>query len=1033
MTKRKITLKHIFIIILFAMVLFGFRYVWLQHFSNSQKIEVENGEVFIKEELEGDKHAQLVGEWAFYPNELLEEVPIENENHMFLQVPGGWSDGFEDESTYGYGTYHLRIHVDPEEEQSYSLRMYSVRSSSKVIANGYNVGSSGTVSDKEETYEAFNVPYNTYSIRPDENGIIDILVQASNFTDPRSSGIVRSVYFGTELSIESTTYISSVLQVFAGTIFILHTIFAIIIYFVGIRNKEILYFSLGLFMLAILSLNAGDEKIIMQLIKMDYVFSYKFSMVILFILALAIIHGLKRNVQQIHPKIVPVYSSILIILTVLSMIVPMEYLVTADMVTIGSVFVSMVIVIISLIRSKLSFSDHFGLILASVAIINHFAWFSYALKSGTKVMFYPFDLIIAVICLATVWFKHYYDMNVKFKIQADKLAKADKEKDLFLANTAHEIKNPLHSILNMSSAVLERENKFLEEESKKDLETVLAVSKRMTILVNDLLEMSLLNDRKPKLFIRKTSLQGVVQGIIHMNTYLLEKKDVEIVNRINMDFPYVLADENRLTQVMYNLVHNAVKFTERGTITIDADVEDGTAYISITDTGVGIDEAILSDLFLPYHQGTIPYQANEAGGLGLGLYISKQLVEHMSGEINVQSTIGEGTTFTFTLPIGDEAGTYEHKSIMKNNGAHVHDGEVFTDQGILLEAHDVKEIAHTVIREGRPKVIVVDDDPINLRVMEVVLHNEQYDVTTALSGVEVMQILEQDEYDLVISDVMMPHMSGFELTKNIRKRFTMSELPIILLTSRDRIRDVKHGFDVGANDYITKPIDAIELKARVKALTDVRIAARDSLYLEAAFLQAQIQPHFIFNTINSIFALSEIDINRMQKLLEAFSDVLRSKFQFKTMKEFVDLKQELQLIEAYLYIEQVRFGDRVKVVWEIDDYKNVQIPAITIQPLVENAILHGITTRSSGGMITVKVINLEKEIEIIIEDDGGGISKDILDRIHNQERVGTSGVGIYNTNLRLLQTYGKGLHIESEEGKGTKVSFKIPKEEPNQQ
>src|SRR5699024_9333058 len=97
---------------------------------------------------------------------------------------------------------------------------------------------------------------------------------------------------------------------------------------------------------------------------------------------------------------------------------------------------------------------------------------------------------------------------------------------------------------------------------------------------------------------------------------------------------------------------------------------------------------------------------------------------------------------TCALPI-----SYEHKSIMKNNGAHVHDGEIFTDQGILLETHDVKEIAHTVIREGRPKVIVVDDDPINLRVMEVVLHNEQYDVTTALSGVEVMQILEQDGYD----------------------------------------------------------------------------------------------------------------------------------------------------------------------------------------------------------------------------------------------------------------------------------------------
>ncbi|MEJ8777535.1 ATP-binding response regulator [Pseudogracilibacillus sp. ICA-222130] len=1033
MTKKKITIKHVFIMILFAMVLFSFRYIWLQYFSNSETVEVENGEVFITEKPKLEDKVQLIGKWAFYPNELLEEVPIEEENRVFLQVPGGWSNGFEEESTYGYGTYHLRIHVDPEVEQSYSLRMFSVRSASKVIANGYEVGSSGTVSDTEETYEAFNVPYNTYSIRPDENGIIDVLVQVSNFTDPRSSGIVRSVYFGNESSIESTTYISSVLQVFTGTIFILLTFFAIIIYFVGIRKKEILYCSLGLFMLAILSLNSGDEKIIMQLIKIDYVLSYKFTMVILFILSLAIIQVLKRNIQQIHPKIVPIYSIILIILTILSIFVPMEYLESAVMVTMGAAFVSMIIVIISLIRSKLSFSNHFGLILASIAMINHFAWFSYIMKSGIKVMYYPFDLIIAIICLAVVWFKHYYDMNVKFQIQAKKLAKADKEKDLFLANTAHEIKNPLHSILNMSSAVLEREYQHLEEESKKDLETVLAVSRRMSILVNDLLELSLLNDRKPTLYIRKTSLQGVVEGVIHMTSYFLVKKDVEIVNRISIDFPYVLADENRLTQIMYNLVHNAVKFTEQGTITIDADVEDGTAYISITDTGIGIDEAILSDLFLPYRQGNIPYRANEAGGLGLGLYITKQLVEHMSGEIDVQSTIGEGTTFTFTLPIGDETGTYEHKSFMENNGAHVHNGEVFADQGIFLETHDVKKIAHTVIRKEQPKVIVVDDDPINLRVMEVVLHNEQYDVTTALSGVEVMQLLEQSEYDLVISDVMMPHMSGFELTKNIRKRFTMSELPIILLTSRDRIRDVKYGFDVGANDYITKPIDAIELKARVQALTDVRSAARESLYLEAAFLQAQIQPHFIFNTINSIFALSEIDIKRMQKLLEAFSDVLRSKFQFKNMKEFVDLKQELQLIEAYLYIEQVRFGDRVKVVWEIDDCKNVQIPAITIQPLVENAILHGITTRSSGGTITIKVINREKEVEIVVEDDGVGIPKDTLDRIHNQERVGKSGVGIYNTNLRLLRTYGKGLHIESEKGKGTKISFKIPKEKPNQQ
>src|SRR5699024_7754221 len=374
----------------------------------------------------------------FYPNELLEEPPKgEPDNLSLLQVPGGWSSAFDNQSTYGYGTYHLRIYIDSNKEQSYALRMNSVRSASKVIANGNYVGSSSTVSNKSDKYEPFNAPYNTYSLRPDENGIIDVLVQVSNYTDPRSSGIIRSVYFGNEKSIDKTTYLSSILQIISGTIFILHAIFALIIYFVGIRKKEFLNLSLGLFMFAILSLNAGDEKIIMQFFKMDYVFSYRFSMINLLLLAYAIIHGLKANIQKLHSKIVPIYSIILFILMVLSIVIPMEYLVTADMITIGSVLVSMIIAILSLIHNRLSIGRDIGLILAFIAIINHLFWFGYALNTGVKVLYYPFDFIIALICLSVVWFKRYYDMNVKIKLQAERLANADKEKDLFLANTSH--------------------------------------------------------------------------------------------------------------------------------------------------------------------------------------------------------------------------------------------------------------------------------------------------------------------------------------------------------------------------------------------------------------------------------------------------------------------------------------------------------------------------------------------------------------------------------------------------------------------
>lgn len=1024
MSKNNKKLKYILIISLFAVAIFSFRFVWLKHFNETHELQVSDGEVYISKEELVDNQFQLVGDWVFYPNELIKERPAnEEETGSLLHVPDDWSEAFEDNSVYGYGTYHLRIHLDADEEDSFALRMYSVRSASKVYANGSYVGHSGEVSSNKNDYEAFNTPYNTYSIVPDEEGTIDIFVQVANYTDPRAGGIIRSVYFGSEENIEATTYLSSSLQMFSGTIFFLHGIFALIIFFIGIRNREMLYFSLGLFTLSLITLNTGDEKIFLQFINMSYATSYKLAVTLTLTLALSLILTLKNAIGELNKKIVPIFSSILISLIIIGLVTPMNYLVYADLTIAVSVLITLILVIVSIIRTRKHYSGHIGFILATIAITNHIFWFGYTINQGIKSIYYPFDLIIAIICLSTIWFKHYYDMNIKMEKQTLQLAAADKEKDLFLANTAHELKNPLHSILNMSEAVLSREEGNLQHESKKDLSILFSVSQRMSMLVNDLLEASLLDEKKPTLYVRQTSLPGMIEGTIHLNEYLISRKNVEIINRVADDFPYVLADENRLTQIMYNLIHNAVKFTEEGTITVDAEVKGEQAVIRVSDTGIGIQQEKIPDLFAPYQQGS---NENPSGGLGLGLYITKQLIEYMAGEIEVESVEGEGTTFTFTLPLANGQGSSEERSIVINDQLTSSAKTVFRNQDSLLE--EVDQVIENERDEDleKAKVIVIDDDPVNLRVIEVVLAQEFYEVTTVLSASEALEQLETTEYDLIISDVMMPYMSGFELTKEVRKRFTMSELPILLLTSRDRINDIKHGFDVGANDYVTKPIDAVELKSRVKALTDVARAARESLYLESAFLQAQIQPHFIFNAINSIMALSEIDTKRMQKLLEAFSEVLRSKFQFKDMKQFIPLQQELLLIEAYLYIEQVRFGDRMNVVWEVDDNINVKIPPITIQPLVENAVLHGVTSKSGGGTITIKVSRKESHIEISVADDGPGIPEHIRKRIENNKRAGDSGVGIYNTNLRLIRSFGKGLHIESEEGQGTKISFDIP-------
>src|SRR5699024_4185670 len=158
-------------------------------------------------------------------------------------------------------------------------------------------------------------------------------------------------------------------------------------------------------------------------------------------------------------------------------------------------------------------------------------------------------------------------------------------------------------------------------------------------------------------------------------------------------------------------------------------------------------------------------------------------------------------------------------------------------------------------------------------------------------------------------------------------------------------------------------------------------SVHEQLQLEAAWLQAQIQPHFIFNVLNSVIALSEINLDRMRDLLNEFSGFLRYKFQFQNMDDLIPIEDELSLVRSYLYIEKVRFGERLQVVWKIDDYEELKIPFLTIQPLVENAIRHGIMKRIRGGKILIDVSVYETHIEISVEDDGVGMDEDQMQQL----------------------------------------------------
>jgi len=1026
----------ILLLVLILVVLTGLRILWMGTFHNSKQASIYNGQFDLRNwNAEDGSILLLDGEWEFYPSQWLIEGSrkqlLGDNAPMHIQVPGGWSEALHADkpSPYGYGSYRLRLYVDPAKNLNYSIRVPSVRTASELYVNGRLLTKSGQVATTKDEYISKDLPYST-TFTADENGVIELVIQAANYVDGRSGGIVRSIKFGSEEAIAKEMKASVSMQLLAAIIFIMHAVYALILYLLGNKEMKLLYFSLLAICVTITSVFSVDEKLFHQIFYVGSVWDFRITNIALIMAAYALLQCTNHRELPYWRRMYPVYKvmnlgtvgvTLFLDPSQVIMLFPVYYLLIG---------IAAVITLITMFKKVIKgLKSNLLLLFSFLALMNHALWSFILIDSSLSLVYYPFDMIIAMGCLASEWFKGYFIMHSNTKELAATLQRMNDHKDQFLANTSHEFKNPLHSMLNMSQSVLKREQHLLQERSIKELETVLSVGRRLTLILNDLIDVMSLREGNPRLQKRAVFIQSIVAGVMNMLQFNAEVKSVQIANQISEDFPPVIADENRVIQIVFNLLHNAVKYTNDGVVSIQAFAKDGRAYIVITDTGIGMDEDMLKRLFRPYEQASASETMIE-GGFGLGLSISKQLVELHGGALDVSSALGEGSTFTFSLKLADLKA--EEENDVSNS-----------IKPYTLQSMAIQEIASSVdldkvgipqaakqptlleMDHDRPHLLIVDDDPINLQVLESILPPDEYEVTMATSGKEALALLDTKEWDLVISDIMMPQMSGYELTRLIRERFTLTELPVLLLTARSQPKDIQSGFIAGANDYVTKPVEAIEIKSRIEALTTIKHSVREQLRLEAAWLQAQIQPHFLFNALNAVTALSDINLDKMRNLLDEFSNYLRNKFKFQNMDGLVPIEEELSLVRSYLYIEKVRFEERLQVIWEIDRCEEIKVPFITIQPLVENAIIHGVMKRIRGGKIFIRISVYETHVEITVEDDGVGMDEVQLQRILERKVNSCSGVGLINTDQRLKRHFGTGLHIKSTLGIGTKVTFHV--------
>jgi len=368
---------------------------------------------------------------------------------------------------------------------------------------------------------------------------------------------------------------------------------------------------------------------------------------------------------------------------------------------------------------------------------------------------------------------------------------AVKAKQQFLSNMSHEIRTPMNAIIGFTKVVLKTD---LTAKQKEYLSAIKISGDALIVLINDILDLAKVDAGKMTFEHVPFKLAASISAMLHVFETKIQEKNLVLVTEYDTNIPTVLlGDPVRLHQIILNLVSNAIKFTSKGKITVGVrllseDEESTTVEFAIADTGIGIEESKINTIFDDFQQATSG-TSRLYGGTGLGLAIVKQLVEPQGGTISVKSKIDEGSTFSFVL------------HFKKTNVDAVPEAEM-----VELET-EIKNI----------KILVVEDMPLNQLLMKTLLDDFGFERDIAENGKIAIEKLKKESYDIILMDLQMPVMNGFEATEYIRNTMN-SKIPIIALTADVTTVDLAKCKAVGMNDYIAKPVDERILYSKIVGL-----------------------------------------------------------------------------------------------------------------------------------------------------------------------------------------------------------------------
>lgn len=767
--------------------------------------------------------AKLDGQWQFWwqrpPAAIISETP----DAQLATFPGYWNSGAQ--AAYpaeGSATYRLHL-VLPNQGGPWSLAIPEVSCAWILAANGFPIAESGRASTDKKQYWA-HIRSKVVALPPGDTNY-DLLLYVVNLSD-RVGGVRDSISVGPGPLMESRQLLAQLGSAFFVGGLIVMVLFNLVIFFIQRRKRSNLWLAVFTTFIAVRALFTGPRIVDDLWPALTFELTAQIEFLCLFGAVASFIVYLKELFPQWWaPRIYLSFLLYTALFAILVFILPVKTYAEA---VVGFYYVPLVFIIFTSLgvcwwAAQKRHEDgplvFFGMLFLVAGSLNDLLYQFIPLPQGYLLDRFLFIFLMFNTFLLSRQISKDFDLTQQ---QSGELRQLDKMKDDFLARVTHELRTPLHGMVGILDAFRMGDFGSLSNRQTYHLGLLEASSKRLLSMVSSILDFSHLRKHQVVTDSRPILLNQAVDFLLP-SFYSQLKPGVALINRIGEEFPASLGDEVKLEQILHHLIQNALQHTDMGTVVVEALLKDQQILLTVRDTGHGIPSEKLAHLFSPFNQAA-EVDTRVTGGLGLGLAISRQLAQLMGGNLELQSKEGIGTTALLWLPLCPPTKLDYFKAQRLDRAFALKPGhfEAHSSTPKVLPAQEAPS-------GGGPTVLIVDDEPVNLLVLRTFLGRIGYTIVEATSGKQALEKLMQNVVDLMVLDIMMPGMSGYEVCMKVRERFTAARLPVLLLTAKNQVEDLLQGYQCGANDFLTKPFQREELQARMELHLRVSQAARSGM------------------------------------------------------------------------------------------------------------------------------------------------------------------------------------------------------------